>query len=459
MFDLLFVDDDPEVLEKLEAGAKANHWSYRSLTDGQKALEILDRDQFSVMVTDLNLPGINGLQILEWIRGLPTRPEVLVLTEDRRVQTAVAALKLGAFDYLPKPFEIDRVTYSIRQALEKFNLLHRMEAFQEENKSQEFESIVGKSIKMQAIYEIIRQISVGSSNVLIQGESGTGKEMIAKAIHRNGVRKGLPFTVINCSAMPETLMEAELFGYSKGAFTGAIQDKQGLFEVADNGTVFLDEIGEVPLSIQVKLLRVLQEGEIRRIGETESRHIDVRLIAATNRDLLALTKKSKFREDLYYRLNVINIHVPPLRERSEDIVLLAYHFLKKVAKKMEKNVEKISIDVLQALQNYNWPGNVRELENTIERAVVFSDGDTIIAKNLPQKILSRSFYNVPPQEDLYDLNYKEAKKRALNIFNRSYIMAVLEKTGHNITAAAEKAEMDRSNFKKIIRKFHIDQKG
>ena len=461
-YNLLFIDDDRDILRELEKIARENRWSYLSLNTGSEALEILDNYRFDAVVVELSLPGFSGLQILEWMRTQPHQAEVIIITAKASIDTAVKALKMGAFDYLTKPFEtVEKVSFCLHHALEKHELLKRMQQFQVPGQStEEFENIIGKSPKMQGVYEIIRHVSASHSNVLVLGESGTGKELVARIIHKSGLRHSKPFVVINCAAMPETLLESELFGHTKGSFTGAISDKAGLFETANGGTVFLDEIGEVPPSVQVKLLRVLQEGEIRPIGAVDSHHVDVRVIAASNKDLLEQTRTGKFREDLYYRLNVIGILLPPLRERTEDIPPLAYHFLKMFGQKMGKETGKLSIDVLQALQNYPWPGNVRELENVIERAVVLATGDTIVAKNLPPKILSASFYAPPDREgDLSKLDYKEAKKRALNIFNRSYIINLLEKTGGNITAASEKAGMDRSNFKKIIRKYRVETKA
>lgn len=459
-YDLLLIDDDREILKQLEQIAQQNGWSALSLKEGKSALEVLDRTHFKVVVMELTLPGFSGLQILEWIKTLPATPEAIIITGKGTVETAVQALKLGAFDYLIKPFETaERVAFCIRHALEKHRLLGKLQSFQESGITEGFESIVGMSPKIQAVFEMIRNVAGSDSTILIQGESGTGKELIAKAIHRNGPRKVGPFVVINSAALPDTLLESELFGFTKGSFTGAGADKMGLFEAGSGGTVFLDEIGDIPLSTQVKLLRVLQEGEIRPIGSNESRHVDVRVVAATNKDLAKLVRDGKFREDLYYRLNVISIHLPPLRERMEDIPLLAYHFLKTISGRMGKEVNKISVDALQALQNYSWPGNIRELENIIERAIVLASGDGISAKSLPAKILSDSFYATPEsEENLSELNYKDAKKRALNIFNRSYIISLLKKTNGNITAASEKAGMDRSNFKKIIRKFRIEAK-
>lgn len=456
-FELLIVDHEPLIIHELETIAKNNSWSCKVAGSAEEATQLLTQNQFCLVVSELILPGFSGLQLLEWIRTQSPSPEVIIITGKATVPSAVQALKLNAFDYLLKPLENrDKITFCLKRALEKYQLRNRLQSFQEDQGQSDTVSIVGQSPKMRAIFDLIRTVAPSSSNVLILGESGTGKELVARAMHRNGLRRHKPFVVINCVAMPENLLESELFGHVKGAFTGATNDKKGLFEIANGGTVFLDEIGDMPSATQVKLLRVLQEGEIRRVGDAESKHIDVRILTATNRELAQLIEQKKFREDLFYRLNVISITLPPVRERIEDIPLLAYHFLKKYARTTGKAVTQISLDALQAMQSYNWPGNVRELENVIERAVVLVTGDIITAKNLPAKILSQSFYAIPSlDEDLTNLTYKSAKKRALNIFNHSYIMKVLEKASGNITLAAENAGMDRSNFKKIMRKFHI----
>jgi len=457
-YDILIVDNDTVSAKKLETLCRDKGWKSLVVNRGDQALDCLDRFSFRVAVIELDTPGFSGLQILEWLKTQTKECEVILSTATGQVDSAVKAFKLGAFDYLTKPFEpLSHVATALQQALYKQQSLVSFKQYQTLSVDGEFESLVGRSSKMKGIFEMIRQVAPSPSNLLVLGESGTGKELVARAIHRHSKRSSQPFVVINSSAMPETLLESELFGYVKGAFTGAANDKQGLFEVADGGTIFLDEIGDIPISTQVKLLRVLQGGDFMSLGSSVSRKVDVRILAATNKNLTQAIAKGEFREDLYYRLNVINIMLPPLRERSEDIPLLAYHFLKKISKKVGKAVNKISVDFLQALQNYTWPGNVRELENVVERSIVLALGDTLNAKTLPPKVLSASFYSPSgKEEDLTQLAYKEAKKRALNIFNHSYIMNLLQKMQGNITAASEKAGMDRSNFKKIIRRYRLE---
>ncbi len=321
-----------------------------------------------------------------------------------------------------------------------------------------YEGIISRSRKMQEIFSIIDNVAVTVSTILITGESGTGKEMVARAIHNKSPRHHKPFVVINCAAIPEQLLESELFGHKRGSFTGAIADKKGLFDEANDGTVFLDEIGEVPPSIQVKLLRVLQEGEIRPVGDVNPHHVDVRVLAATNQDLVQCVKEGRFREDLYYRLNVISIALPPLRDRTDDVPLLTYHFLEKYSNKTGKRVDKIAVDALQALQAYSWIGNVRELENVVERAVVLATEDTISARDLPPRILGESFYLLGEEGsgDLTQYSYREAKERMLVSFNRAYLKSLLKMSSGNISYAAEKAGMDRSNFKKLLKKYGVD---
>lgn len=301
---------------------------------------------------------------------------------------------------------------------------------------------------------MIDSVAHSASTVLLQGESGIGKELVARAIHSRGARSGKPFVPVNCSAIPENLVESELFGHLRGSFTGAVATRMGLFEAADAGTILLDEVGELPLHVQVKLLRVLQEGEVKRVGATESTMIDVRVVAATNVDLHRAMMEGTFREDLYYRLNVITIPIPPLRERIEDIPLLAYHFLRKYALRSGRDIRRISLEAMRALRSYNWPGNVRELENAIERSVVMVRGDVIQPTDLPDLVVSADDA-VVPKNMLYDLPFSEAKKKVIDNFEKDYVMEVLKRAGNNISEAARQAGLDRSNFRRIIKKYNI----
>ena len=459
-FNVLIVDDDPAILRVFERVAKEHDWTYMTARSGTQAIEHLGTHRYELVVMDVMLPGYSGLQVFDYMRQNSIASEVVIITGMGTIETAVNAIKSGAYDYLTKPFDdIEKVIIVMEKALERYHLvqkLHRLE--RQTADTYAYEGIVGKSRLMQEVFTTIDSIANTNSTALILGESGTGKELVARAIHERSKRSTLPFVVINCAAIPEHLLESELFGHKRGSFTGAIADKRGLFEEADGGTVFLDEVGDIPPSIQVKLLRVLQEGEVRAIGEVDSRHVDVRLVAATNQDLMQAVDEGRFREDLYYRLNVIIVQLPALKDRLDDVPLLAYHFLQKYAEKLGKATDKISIDALQALQNYSWVGNVRELENVVERAVVLSSDDTIMARDLPPKLLGESFYLMGDDEkgDISSLSYQEAKDRALASFNRMYIGNLLMQTSGNISFASEKAGMDRSNFKKLIKRYHID---
>ncbi|MBU4483981.1 sigma-54 dependent transcriptional regulator, partial [bacterium] len=400
------------------------------------------------------------MQVLEYIKSNQFTTETIMITGVGSVESAVHAIKLGAYDYLTKPFDdIQKVVLIISKALERYRLLQKIRHLEKQSDDKfAYEGIVGKSRKIQDVFNTIDNIAATTSTVLISGESGTGKELVARAIHRKSARKSKPFVIINCAALSEHLLESELFGHKKGSFTGAIQDKKGLFEEADKGTIFLDEIGEIPPSTQVKLLRVLQDGEMKSVGGNQSKIVDVRLIAATNKNLQVMVKEGTFREDLYYRLNVITLVLPALRERSEDITLLTYHFLEKYNRKINKSVNKISVDALQALQSYKWEGNVRELENVIERAVVLVKGDEVTARDLPSNVLGDSFYLVEgiADNDLSQYPYHDAKDKAMIVFNKSYLANLLRQCKGNISAAASKAGMDRSNFKKILKKYEVD---
>ncbi len=459
---LLIVDDDEAIVKIFERVAKMNGWSHSVARSAESALQLIEKQVFECAVVDVKLPGFTGLQFLEHLKREGVSTEVVIMTGVGSVDTAVSAIKAGAYDYLTKPFDdISRVTVVLEKAMEKYRLVQKVKELQRGAGSQPvFEEIVGRSKKIQEVFNVIDSIAPTTSTVLIYGESGTGKELVARAIHFRSKRKERPFVVINCAAIPTQLLESELFGHKKGSFTGAIADKPGLLEEAGGGTLFRDEVSEIPQAVQVKLLRVLQEGEIRAVGDNDTKIVDVRLITATNQDLVKAVKEGRFREDLFYRINVIGIQLPPLRERPEDIPLLAYHFLKKYCAKMKKNVDRFSVDALQALQRYTWVGNVRELENVVERAVVLADGEVINAHELPPKVLGEAFYL--EEEDSAQItngDYRQAKKRAMESFNRAYITSLLRETEGNITFAADRAKMDRSNFKKLIKKYEINVDG
>lgn len=388
---ILVVDDEESIREFLEIMLKKEGYEVTTAEDGAKAKEILTKKTFDMIISDMQMPNVTGIELLRHVRESYPDIVFMIITAFGTTETAVEAMKLGAYDYLTKPFKIDEVRLNIANALRSKNLETEVRVLKKELvKEYSFQNMIGNSDAMHAVFNLIQRVSQAPTNVLITGESGTGKEVIAKAIHYNGPLKDKPFVTVNCGAIPENLMESEMFGHKKGSFTGAIADKAGLFEVADGGTLFLDEVGELPASIQVKLLRAIQERIIRRVGATDDMKVEVRIIAATNRNLDEMVAKGTFRQDLFYRLNVINIKSPPLRDRADDIPLLANFFLKKYNDKLSKQIQSISTEAMDILKKYNYPGNVRELENMIERTVALEAGSTILPESLPPMVNTSS---------------------------------------------------------------------
>ncbi len=388
---ILVVDDEESIREFLEIMLKKEGYEITLAEDGQKAKDLLTKKSFDMIISDLQMPHVTGIELLKHVKESYPDTVFMLITAFGTTETAVEAMKMGAYDYLTKPFKIDEVRLNIQNALRSRNLEVENRSLKKElTKEYSFQSMVGNSPAMHAIFDMVKRVSQTPTNVLITGESGTGKEVVAKAIHYNGPLKDRPFITVNCGAIPENLMESEMFGHKKGSFTGAVADKAGLFEVADSGTLFLDEVGELPLTIQVKLLRAIQERVVRRVGATEDVKVEVRIIAATNRNLEEMVAKGTFRQDLFYRLNVINIKTPSLRDRREDVPLLANHFLKKYNERLNKNIGAISSEAMEILKKYDYPGNVRELENMIERTVALEGGATILPESLPPMVNTAS---------------------------------------------------------------------
>ncbi len=387
---ILVVDDEESIREFLDIMLRKEGYEVTCVEDGQKAIDILKKKSFDLVISDLQMPNVTGIELLKHCRETYSDLLFMMITAFGTAESAVEAMKMGAYDYITKPFKIDEVRINIANALRSRNLEVENRVLRKElQKEYSFQNLVGNSEAMHKIFELIRKVSDSPTNVLVTGESGTGKEMVAKAIHYNSPLKDRPFVSVNCGAIPENLVESELFGHKKGSFTGAVTDKDGLFEVADGGTLFLDEIGELPLSSQVRILRAIQEKTVRRVGGTEDVKVEVRIIAATNRDLEQMVQQGTFRQDLYYRLNVINIRTPALRERRDDIPLLAVHFLQKYSDRFSKAVQTISKEAMDLLKKYDFPGNVRELENIMERTVALESGATVLPESLPQ------FVNTP----------------------------------------------------------------
>jgi DNA-binding NtrC family response regulator len=427
---ILVVDDEPALREVLQKGLnQMGGFSVEVAQNGKEAIEKIEQDVFDLVLTDLMMPEMNGIDLLKIIKG--TRPEipVIMMTAYGSIDTAVEAMMIGANDYITKPIDLKDLLIHISKVhqgnlLLQENRLLRLEV----RKKFEFANIIGKSKKMQEIFSLIEKVAPSNSTVIIYGGSGTGKELVAKAIHYNSPRADRPIIPFNCGAIPETLVESELFGHMKGAFTGAVQTKKGLFEEADGGTLFLDEISTVLPSVQVKLLRVLQEKEVMKIGSAERTKIDVRVIAATNEDLESNMKKGKFREDLYYRLHVFPISLPDLKDRKEDIPLLTYHFLDLYSKETKKQIKGISKEAMNFLLEYDWPGNIRELENAIERAVIMAEGEFLTPQDFPKDIV----------EGLSTLIRRGTRDRkSLDELKAEYITQILKNTDGNKKMAAD----------------------
>ena len=455
---VLVVDDDKIVLRAASEILSREGYTVVAIDDAVEGLSAAKDPSFDVAVLDIKMPNLSGMDLLKAFKQSRPDVEVIMMTAFATVETAVEAVKAGAYDYLTKPFEnIDVLSLAVARAAEKKALRDRTRFLEEAlNFKNQFEDLVGQSQQMRSVFKLVETVSYSTATVLIQGESGTGKELVARAIHYRSPRKDKPFVAVNCSALTDTLLESELFGHMKGSFTGATANKKGLFEAADGGTIFLDEIGDIPAATQVRLLRVLQEGEVKRVGANDTLKVDVRVIAATNVDLTKAKEQGRFREDLFYRLNVISVQLPSLRERPEDIPLLASHFLRIYADKMGKKLNVISTGAMEALTTARWIGNVRELENVIERAVVLSATEQIDLEDLPAEIRSNQKGGADVELfSLAHLPYAQAKKLAMRAFERRYLSALLEKSAGNVSSAARAAGVDRSNFRRLLKQYEV----
>jgi len=450
---VLIVDDEMNIRRVLAAMLKRDGYEVTTAADGEQALAVLQKTPVHVVVTDMVMPKVGGMELLKRVGADYPDVPVILITAHGTVDSAVTALKAGAFDYITKPFEQDE----LRKVIAKASRAHDLERQNVHEGAVEADRppLVGEAPAMKLIYDMVARVADSPSTVLITGESGTGKELIAKALHRGSSRRDKPLIKVNCAAIPKDLVESELFGYERGAFTGAVGSKPGRFELADGGTLFLDEIGEIPVEIQVKLLRALQESEFERVGGIKTLKVDVRLIAATNRDLKALIAEGKFREDLFYRLAVVPIALPPLRERREDIPLLVRHFIEKYDRRLGKKVEGIEEEALHLLMGYAWPGNIRELENLMERSVLFADGPRIEASALPDSLREKGAALPVPIAAVGPLgaiaapsgaSMKEIVRQAQAELERELITRALEETGGNVTRAAKRLQISRKSL-------------
>jgi DNA-binding NtrC family response regulator len=460
---VLVIDDEMIVCESCKRILEEEGYEVETALSGKEAFDKMKASPFDIVITDLKMPGIDGMEILKTFRKEYPDAIIIMITGFSTVETAVEAMKLGAFDYIPKPFTPDEVSIVVKKAIEKKSLmLENIYLRQELQEKYGFHNIVGKSKRMQEIYRVIAKVSMTDSTVLIYGQSGTGKELIARAIHFNSPRREKQFVPVDCAALSENLLESELFGHVRGSFTGAVTTKPGLFEVADGGTVFLDEVGNISLSIQAKLLRVLQEREFTAVGGTKAKKVDIRLIAATNKDLEKMIKEEVFREDLYYRLNIVPIYLPTLKERQEDIPLLAVHFLKKYAEEMGKTIRGFTPEAMEKMMKYPWPGNVRELENVIERTVVMIDDELVRMEHLilpgqqDKEILENQ---IPMTSDELKEIKKQVREKAVEEIERAFVINALERHQWNVTRAAEEVGMLRPNFQALMRKYNLRVRG
>jgi DNA-binding NtrC family response regulator len=435
---ILVIDDDAEMCGLLSDVLKGEGFSVLAIGESLEASRILRKEEFDVIITDLKMKGLKGLDLLEEAKKVAPLTPVIIITAFGTIQSAIQAMKLGAYDYITKPFQIDELVLTVKKALENRLLKKEVVRLKKEVESRyHFHHLIGKSSSMQKIYDLIERICDSSNNILITGESGTGKELVAKAIHYSGIRKDRPFIGVNCAAIPETLLESELFGYKRGAFTDAKTDKKGLIFEATKGTILLDEITEMSPLLQAKLLRVIEEKEVRPLGDTNAYRIDVRIISATNRDIKERIQQGRFREDLYYRLKVIDMELPPLRERREDIPLLVQHFMNKLGEGPKK-ILSVSEDSLKILTAYSWPGNVRELENFIQRAMTLCRGEVIQPEDLPLHMVQEA------DENLAEKGLR--KKYTLDQLEKEYIRKVLIEVGGNKSKAAEILGLDRKTL-------------
>jgi two-component system response regulator PilR (NtrC family) len=447
---VLVVDDEQSMRELLGITLRQVGYAVTMADGGEAAIEALKTDAFDLVITDLRMRKVDGLAVLRAAKEHSPRTVVLVVTAFASTETAVEAMKLGAYDYVTKPFKLDELRLTIANALERKRLQdENRELKRQLRREHGFDGFIGKSARMLEVFETIRKTADSGSTVMITGESGTGKELVARAVHHESGRRTGPFVSVNCGAIPETLMESELFGHVKGAFTGAVASTEGLFAAADGGTLFLDEITEIPQTVQVKLLRAIQEREIRRVGDTRDIKVDVRLIAASNRDLAKAVGDGALREDLYYRLNVIPIHMPPLRERIEDIPLLIAHFIARITKDVGKSVRGISPDSLAILERYHWPGNIRELENIVERAIVLGNSEILAPDSLPAHL------RAPRDEKVVNVEIPasgmDLEETLMRIENR-YIRLALERTGWLQVRAAEMLGLSFRQFRYKLQK-------
>ena len=454
---ILVVDDEEIVVKSCLRILGEGDYDAEGVESGEEALRRIEERPYDVLILDIMMPKVDGLEVLRSVKESHPDIDVIMVTGLSQIETAVRAMKLGAFDYLSKPFDPDELKVVVGRALERRRLLQENLGLKSEMSSRyRMENIIGSSPAIQAVYSLIAKCAPTNSTILLTGESGTGKELIARAVHYNSLRKDRPFIAVDCNSLSESLLESELFGHVKGSFTGAIASKRGMFEVAHGGTLFLDEIGNLSLSTQAKLLRVIQEREFRAVGDTRIQTTDVRLIAATNKDLKAMSTEGTFRDDLYYRINIFPIHVPPLRERREDIAALAHHFLNVLSKEVGKKFSGFSEGAMNVLMHYDWPGNVRELENAVHRAVILATGNVIRQAHLAGIVAApRMDLDVPRTGEELKRVKKAAREKSVEEIEKLFVTEALKRNAWNVTRSAEETGMQRANFQALMKKYEI----
>jgi DNA-binding NtrC family response regulator len=454
---ILIVDDEEVLQDILTSLIRREGHNPLSATTGEAGIDMLEREEVDLVLLDLMLPGMRGMEVLREIRRRDPDQVVVVITAFSSIESAIEAMREGAFHYIPKPFKNEEVLLTIRKGLEQRRLTAENRSLKEQLRQRfAFDNIIGKSKPMQQVYELIQLAAPSKSNIMILGESGTGKELVAKAIHHHSRRSGGPFVTVNSGSMPADLLESNLFGHVRGAFTGAVTSKKGLFELANEGSIFFDEIGNIPIDTQSKLLRVIQEREFMRLGGLETIKVDVRIIAATNAELETAVQQGAFREDLFYRLNVITVTLPPLRKRTEDIPLLAQHFLAHYARENEKAIRELSPQAMEALLDYHWPGNVRELENAVERAVVLSIGEVLTEDLLPASVRHREPAGLPPPTlPTNGISFKDA----VSEYERQIIIRALQSCGGVQKRAAEMLQVKPTTLHEMMKRLNISSES
>ena len=453
---ILIVDDEKAARFGMRMALEKDGYSVLEANDSTVVLDIIRAKNPALVFLDINMPQVNGIQVLEKINRLENPPMVVIVTAYGSERTAVNAMKKGAYDYIAKPFEIDELRLIAKNTFEKLSLEEENARLRSEiDRLEPMGEIVGRSQVMKDVFNKIEKVGPSDVTVLIQGESGSGKELVAKEIHKRSLRRDKPMIIMNCAALPETLIESELFGHEKGAFTGAAEKRLGKFELADKGTIFLDEIGDMSPNTQSKVLRVLQEQSFERLGGTETLHVDVRVISATHKDLLKEIKEDRFREDLYYRLKVVEVLLPPLRGRKEDVLILTDKFIHFFSAKHSKNVKSISNEAAKIFTRYNWPGNVRELQNAIESAVVMANVETLGIDDFPEEVKNSNTYGGSSFGIDYNLPFRDAKKIAVEAFEKDFVSKKLKENNGNVSRAAEALDMHRQSLQQKIKELNL----